>query len=99
MAGRLLLSGPSLGLWNDALRSAPAAGIGLSLQNLRVCDQRDPGNSIVWAPASHLFGSPRRLVRLLGLDGRSWPRAENEDALAQTHCGASSAGSRFDYGT
>ena len=84
-AGRLLLSGPSLGLWQDALRGAPAAAIALSLQNLRVVDQRDPGNSIVWAPASHVIGAPRRFVRLLGLDGRSWPRSEDEDALLPNH--------------
>lgn len=84
-AGRLLLSAASLGLWKEALRSAPAAAIGLSLQSLRVRDERDPGNSMVWGPASHLFGSPRRWVRLLGLDGRAWPRPESEDALAPNH--------------
>jgi hypothetical protein len=84
-AGRMLLNGPSLGLWQDALRGAPAAAIGLSLQSLRVVDQRDPGNSIVWAPASHIVSAPRRFVRLLGLDGRSWPRAEDEDALLPNH--------------
>jgi hypothetical protein len=84
-AGRLLLSGASLGLWKDALRNAPAAAIILSLQSLRVRDERDPGNSVVWAPASHLIAAPRRWVRLLGLDGRSWPRAEREDALVPNH--------------
>jgi hypothetical protein len=84
-AGRALLTGPSLGLWQDALRGAPAAAIALSLQTLRVLDQRDPGNSIAWAPASHVVSAPRRFVRLLGLDGRSWPRAENEDALLPNH--------------
>jgi hypothetical protein len=84
-AGRLLLSAASLGLWNDALRNAPAAAIILSLQSLRVRDERDPGNSVVWAPASHLIAAPRRWVRLLGLDGRSWPRPESEDALVPNH--------------
>jgi hypothetical protein len=85
VAGELLFSGPSLGLWKDALRGAPAAAIALSLQSLRVRDQREPGNSIVWAPASHLIGAPRRFVRLLGLDGRTWPRPENEDPLLPNH--------------
>lgn len=84
-AGRLLLSAASLGLWKEALRSAPAAAIGFSLQSLRVRDERDPGNSIVWGPAPHLIGSPRRLVRLVGLDGRTWPRPESEDALVPNH--------------
>jgi PD-(D/E)XK nuclease superfamily len=84
-AGPLLLSAASLGLWKDALRNAPAAAIVQSLQSLRVRDERDPGNSIVWAPASHLVGAARRWVRLLGLDGRSWPRPESEDALVPNH--------------
>jgi PD-(D/E)XK nuclease superfamily len=84
-AGPLLLSAASLGLWKDALRNSPAAAIVLSLQSLRVRDERDPGNSVVWAPASHLIAAPRRWVRLLGLDGRSWPRVESEDALVPNH--------------
>jgi hypothetical protein len=84
-AGRLVLSAASLGLWKDALRNAPAAAIVLSLESLRVRDERDPGNSVVWAPASHLIAAPRRWARLLGLAGRSWPRPESEDALVPNH--------------
>lgn len=84
-AGRLMLSGASLGLWQEALRNAPAAAIVLSLQGLRVRDERDPGNSMVWGPASHLAGAPRPWVRLLGVDGRAWPRSESEDALVPNH--------------
>lgn len=84
-AGPLLLSAAGLGLWKEALRSAPAAAIFLSLRALRVRDERDPGNSMVWGPASHLISSPRRWVRLLGLDGRAWPRPEGEDALVPNH--------------
>ncbi len=80
-----LLRGPALGLWRSALRAAPAAAIALSLETLRVRDERDPGNSIVWAPAAHLAAAPRRYVRLLGLSGRAWPRAESEDALLPNH--------------
>jgi len=68
-----LLRGPALGLWKSALRAAPAAAIGLSLQTLRVRDEREPGNSIVWAPAAHLAASPRRYARLLGVAGRACP--------------------------
>jgi hypothetical protein len=75
------LRGPALGLWKSALRAAPAAAIAMSLDTLRVRDERDPMNSIVWAPASHLAAAPRSHVRLLGLSGRAWPRAESEDAL------------------
>lgn len=79
------LRGPALGLWKSALRAAPAAAIGLSLETLRVRDDRDPGNSIVWAPAAHVAAAPRRYARLLGLAGRAWPRAESEDALLPNH--------------
>jgi hypothetical protein len=84
-AAGVLLRGPALGLWRSALRAAPAAAIALSLETLRVRDERDPGNSIVWAPAAHLAAAPRRHVRLLGLSGRAWPRAESEDALLPNH--------------
>ena len=84
-AAGVLLRGPALGLWRSALRAAPAAAVALSLETLRVRDERDPGNSIVWAPAAHLAAAPRRHLRLLGLSGRAWPRAESEDALLPNH--------------
>jgi RecB family exonuclease len=80
-----LLSGASLAMWEEASRSAPPHAIALSLQALRVRDGRDPANSIVWCPASHLAASPRPFVRLLGLTNRSWPRFENEDPLIPDH--------------
>jgi RecB family exonuclease len=84
-AGRLLLSGVSLSMWNEALRSAPPHAIALSLQALRVRDGRDPANCVVWCPASHLAASPRPFTRLLGLTSRSWPRLENDDPLIPNH--------------
>jgi hypothetical protein len=78
-AGKTFLRGASLGLWKDALRNAPAAAVAMSLDSLRIRDGRDPANSVVWCPASHLIGAPRRWTRLLGLAGRSWPRSETED--------------------
>lgn len=84
-AGRLLLSGASLAMWEEASRSAPPHAIALSLQALRVRDGQDPANSVVWCPASHLAASPRPFVRLLGLANRSWPRSENDDPLIPDH--------------
>ncbi len=84
-AGKRLLSGASLAMWEEALRSAPAQAIGLSLQALRVADQHDPANSVVWCPASQLATCPRPYTRLLGLTSRSWPRSENEDPLLPDH--------------
>ncbi|RWF24037.1 MAG: PD-(D/E)XK nuclease family protein, partial [Mesorhizobium sp.] len=84
-AGTRLLSGASLAMWEEALRSAPAQAVGLSLQALRVADGLDPGNSVVWSPASQLAACPRPFTRLLGLTSRSWPRSENDDPLLPHH--------------
>lgn len=84
-AARLLLSGSSLLMWEEALGSAPAHAIALSLGELRVADGRDPGNSIVWGPAGHLATAPRSWTRLLGMTSRSWPRSEDDDALLPDH--------------
>lgn len=84
-AGLRLFSGASLAMWDEALRSAPPHAIALSLQTLKVKDGRDPANSVVWCPASHLATSPRPFTRLLGLTSRSWPRSENDDPLVPDH--------------
>jgi hypothetical protein len=84
-AGETLLGPEARPLWADALRSAPPAALEYSLQALRVPDGRDPGNSVVWCPASHLTGAPRSWVRLLGLTNRSWPRNNAEDPLLPDH--------------
>jgi hypothetical protein len=84
-AGNTFLGGASLGLWKDALRNAPPAAIAMSLESLRVRDDRHPANSVVWCPASHLVAAPRRWMRLLGVAGRTWPRSESEDPLLPNH--------------
>lgn len=84
-AGTTLLSGASLSMWHEALRSAPAHAIALSLQAQRVSDGRDPVSNVVWCPASHLAASPRPFTRLLGLTSRSWPRSQSDDPLLPDH--------------
>lgn len=84
-AGARLLRGATLALWQDALRMAPPQAIELSLQALRVSDGRDPGNSIVWGPARHLTASPRKYVRLIGLNAGAWPRRVVGGALLPEH--------------
>ena len=84
-AGRRLLRGPALSLWQDALRMAPPQAIELSLQALRVDDGQEPGNTIVWGPAHHLAAAPRKYVRLLGLEANAWPRPAIEDPLLPQH--------------
>ncbi|MGP2494456.1 PD-(D/E)XK nuclease family protein [Mesorhizobium sp. PUT5] len=84
-AGRRLLRGPALTLWQDAMRMAPPQAIELSLQALRVDDGREPGNTIVWGPAHHLAAAPRKHVRLVGLEANAWPRRAMEDPLLPEH--------------
>jgi hypothetical protein len=57
-AGRRLLRGPALILWQDALRMAPPQAIELSLRALRVDDGQEPGSTILWGPARHLAAAP-----------------------------------------
>lgn len=84
-AGRLLLRGPALALWQDALRMAPPQAVELSLQALRVDDGKEPGSSVVWGPTRHLAGAPRKYLRLLGLEANAWPRQAIEDPLLPQH--------------
>jgi len=79
-AGALLFSGQSHLFWDEALRIAPAEAVTLSLNDLRVPDRFDPGNSVVWCPASHLAASPRPIVRLLGLNSGSSPNTSSHGA-------------------
>jgi hypothetical protein len=84
-AGALLMRGMAAKLWADALRAVPAEALELSLQELRVSDTKDPGNCVVWCPASHLVGAQRHWTRLLGMTGRSWPRQVTEEPLLPDH--------------
>jgi hypothetical protein len=62
----------------------------------RRLDRRDAGNPeagrrtgsvrlVAWMPASALAASPRRFVRLLGLNSSRWPRGIAEDRLIPDH--------------
>jgi len=83
--GLVLMKGRAGRLWAEALRAAPAEALELSLKELRVEDGRDPGNSVIWCPASHLAGAPRPWVRLLGMTSRAWPRKAGDDPLVPDH--------------
>src|SRR5690606_32061463 len=84
-AGRRLLRGPALSCWPAALRMPTSQAIELLLEALRVDDGQEPGNTIVWGPAHHLAGAPRKHVRLLGLEANAWPRRAIEDPLLAEH--------------
>ena len=57
----------------------------MTLTSLRIADECDPANNIVWARAADLVGAPRKHMRLLGLSSRSWPRADGVDPLLPDH--------------
>jgi len=83
--GELLLGADALAIWKNALRASPAEALAMSLQHLRVADDNDAANSVVWCSADQLAASPRPVVRLLGLSVRSWPRTGGDDPLVPHH--------------
>ena len=84
-AGETLLHARVRAIWRRALAAGPAASLDLSLETLKQDDGLDPCVSACWMPASALAASPRRFVRLLGLNSARWPRAMTEDRLLSDH--------------
>lgn len=85
VAGQTLLPAAAGRVWRAALRSGPPEALTFALTALRTGDGVDPGASIVWCPASHLAGAPRRFVRLIGLSAGAWPRARHSDPVLPDH--------------
>lgn len=83
--GESFLKGPALSLWRKALLAGPASSIDLTLQGMKQDDGLDACVSVTWMPASFLAASPRRYVRLLGLNSARWPRGISEDRLIPDH--------------
>ena len=84
-AGEALLRGQVRAIWRKALSAGAAASLDLTLETLKQEDGLDPCVSVCWMPASALAASPRRFVRLLGLNSARWPRAMAEDRLLSDH--------------
>ena len=84
-AGERLLHGQALAIWRKALAAGPAASLDLNLETLKQDDGLDPCISACWMPANALAASPRRFVRLLGLNSSRWPRGIVEDRLLSDH--------------
>ena len=84
-AGETLLQGQPRTIWRRALAAGPAASLDLTLEALKQDDGLDACVSACWMPASALAASPRRFVRLLGLNSARWPRAMTEDRLLSDH--------------
>ena len=84
-AGEKLLHGRALAIWRTALAAGAAASLDLTLETLRQDDGLEACISVCWMPASALAASPRRFVRLLGLNSAHWPRGIAEDRLLSDH--------------
>jgi len=83
--GEALLHGRTLAIWRKVLLAGPAASLDLTLETLKQDDGLDACVSVAWMPASALAASPRRFVRLLGLNSSRWPRGISEDRLLSDH--------------
>jgi RecB family exonuclease len=84
-AGEALLRARPLSIWRKALAAGPAASLDLTLQSVREDDGLEACASVAWMPASFLAASPRKYVRLLGLNSSRWPRRISEDRLLSDH--------------
>lgn len=84
-AGELFLAGRALTIWRKALLAGPSASLDATLNALKQDDGLEACTSIVWMPASALAASPRKFVRLIGLNASRWPRAISEDRLIPNH--------------
>jgi hypothetical protein len=83
--GESFLKDRALAIWRKALLTGPATSIDATLETLREDDGLEACVSVAWMPASELAGSPRRFVRLLGLNSGRWPRNIAEDRLIPHH--------------
>jgi len=83
--GTALLTGRALAIWRKALLAGQAASVDMTLEALKLDDGLDACVSVAWMPASALAASPRRFVRLLGLNSSRWPRGISEDRLLSDH--------------
>ena len=83
--GEAFLKGRSLSIWRKALLAGPATSVDVTLDTLKQDDGLEACVSVAWMPASALAASPRRFVRLIGLNSSRWPRAIAEDRLIPDH--------------
>jgi hypothetical protein len=83
--GDVFLKGRALAIWRKALLAGPAASIDATLETLKQDDGLEACVSVAWMPASALAASPRRFVRLIGLNSSRWPCGIAEDRLIPHH--------------
>jgi hypothetical protein len=83
--GTGLLNGRALEIWRKALLAGPVGSLDVTLEGMKQDDGLDACVSVAWMSAAALAASPRRFVRLLGLNSSHWPRAISEDCLISDH--------------
>lgn len=83
--GEAMLNGRALTIWRKALLAGPAASLDATLDNLKQDDGLEACTCVAWMPASAIAASPRRFVRLLGMNSSRWPRSISEDRLISDH--------------
>ncbi|WP_292267227.1 PD-(D/E)XK nuclease family protein, partial [Mesorhizobium sp.] len=83
--GEAFLKSRTLAIWRKALLAGPASSIDATLETLKQDDGLEACVSVAWMPASALAASPRRFVRLIGLNSSRWPRGIAEDRLIPDH--------------
>ena len=83
--GTALLNGRALAIWRKALLAGPSGSLDATLETLKQDDGLEACVSVAWMPASALAASPRRFVRLVGLNSSRWPRGISEDRLISDH--------------
>ena len=83
--GDAFLSGRPLAIWRKALLAGPSASLDTTLETLKQDDGLEACVCAAWMPASALAASPRRFVRLIGMNSSRWPRGISEDRLISDH--------------
>ncbi len=83
--GEAFLGERAHSIWRQALVAGPASSLDLTLEQLRQDDGLEGCVSVAFMPASALAASPRKFVRLLGLNSSRWPRGISEDRLIPDH--------------
>lgn len=83
--GKLLLPSAAYSIWHRMLKAGSIQSLELTLSNLRHDDGFEPCTSVCWMPAGELASSPRRFVRLIGLNASRWPRGISHDQLLPNH--------------
>lgn len=83
--GIAFLSGRALAIWRKALLAGPSGSLDTTLETLNQDDGLEACVSMAWMPASALAASPRRFVRLIGMNSSRWPRGISEDRLISDH--------------